>query len=150
METTESTSLRKRLSQESTKTETMITAAVYSTSKFVEFNDVVTHKLTAIGKHIYEVLDQDVDVDKLPKEKQLEAYKVKSEIFRDVLQACARTVNDAAVGGSNTGNAVQDYLIDLLVKRKLHDLSKKFRFDFYYAYRYILASFFAASKCAII
>ena len=73
----------------------------------------------------------------------MKAYKVKSEIFKDVLRAYARIVDDATTEGNNIGNAIKDHIIDLLARRKNHDLSKKFKLDFYYAYKYLSTSFFA-------
>ena len=41
----------------------------YSINKFVEFNNTITSKLIIKNKHIYEILDQDIDVNILFKEK---------------------------------------------------------------------------------
>ena len=62
----------------------MFNVAVYSIKKFIKFNDMMMNKLTIINKHIYEILDQDIDINKLFK-KKLKTYKIKSEIFKDVL-----------------------------------------------------------------
>ena len=50
-------SLSEQLSEKATKIKIMLNAAIYSTSKFVEFNNVIINKLTAISKHIYEVFE---------------------------------------------------------------------------------------------
>ena len=81
----ETKTLSEQFDEKITKIKTMLNVAIYSTNKFVEFNNVIINKLTIINKHIYEVLEQNIDVDKLFKKKQLEAYKVKSKIFKNVL-----------------------------------------------------------------
>ena len=49
-------SLSEQLSEKATKIKTILNVVIYSTNKFVEFNDVIINKLTTINKHIYEVL----------------------------------------------------------------------------------------------
>ena len=136
-------SLSEQLDEKITKTKIMLNVAIYSTSKFVEFNNVIINKLITINKHIYEILEQNIDVNKLPKKKQLEAYKIKSKIFKNVLQAYAKTINDAATKENNIDNVIKNNIIDLLFRRKNKNLFKKFTFDFYYAYKHLLTIFFA-------
>ena len=50
-------SLSEQLSEKATKIKIILNVAIYSTSKFVEFNNVIINKLTAINKHIYEVFE---------------------------------------------------------------------------------------------
>ena len=54
---TKTKSLSEQFSEKATKIKIMLSAAIYSTSKFVEFNNVIINKLTTINKHIYEVLE---------------------------------------------------------------------------------------------
>ena len=61
--------LIKQLNEKSTKIKTIFNVVVYSINIFVEFNDTMINKLTIINKHIYEILDKDVDVNKLFKKK---------------------------------------------------------------------------------
>ena len=135
-------SLSKQFDEKITKTKIILNAAVYSTSKFVEFNNVIINKLTIINKHIYEVFEQNIDIDKLFKKKQFEAYKVKSKIFKNILQTCVKTVDDAATKENNIDNVVKNNIIDLLSRKKNKNLFKKFKFDFYYVYKHLSTTFF--------
>ena len=76
------------------------------------------------------------------KEKQLEAYKIKSKIFKNVLQACVKTINNIIIKENNIDNVIKNHIIDLFTRRKNHDLIKKFKFDFYYTYKHLLSIFF--------
>ena len=76
------------------------------------------------------------------KKKQLETYKIKSKIFKNVLQICVRTVDDATTKENNIDNVVKNNIIDLLSRRKNKNLFKKFKFDFYYAYKHLFTIFF--------
>ena len=53
----ETKSLSEQFSEKIIKIKIMLNVAIYSTSKFVEFNNVIINKLTIINKHIYEVLE---------------------------------------------------------------------------------------------
>ena len=136
-------SLSKQFNEKITKIKIMLNVAIYSTSKFVEFNNVIINKLTIISKYIYEVFEQNIDVNKLFKKKQLEAYKIKSKIFKNVLQICVKTVNDAITKENNIGNVIKNNIIDLLFRKKNKNLFKKFKLDFYYAYKHLFMIFFA-------
>ena len=50
-------SLSEQFNEEITKIKIMLNVAIYSTNKFVEFNNVIINKLTIINKHIYEVFE---------------------------------------------------------------------------------------------
>ena len=50
-------SLSEQLDEKTTKIKTILNVAIYLTSKFVEFNNVIINKLTIINKHIYEVFE---------------------------------------------------------------------------------------------
>ena len=50
-------SLSKQFDEKTTKTKTILNVAIYSTNKFVEFNNIIINKLTTINKHIYEVIE---------------------------------------------------------------------------------------------
>ena len=139
---TKTKSLSEQLNEKTIKIKTILNVAIYSTSKFVEFNNVIINKLTIINKYIYEILEQNIDVDKLFKKKQLETYKIKSKIFKNVLQTYAKTINDAITKENNINNVVKNNIIDLLSRKKNKNLSKKFTFDFYYAYKYLSTTFF--------
>ena len=51
------TFFKKQFNQKSIKIKIMINVIVYSINKFIEFNDIITHKLMIINKHIYEIFD---------------------------------------------------------------------------------------------
>ena len=140
---TKTKSLSEQLNEKTMKTKIILNVAIYSTNKFVEFNNIIINKLIAINKHIYEILEQNIDVNKLFKKKQLEAYKIKLKIFKNVLRACVKTVNNTIIKENNIDNVVKNQIIDLLTRRKSHDLIKKFKFDFYYAYKHLSTIFFA-------
>ena len=55
--TKKSKSLIKQFNEKSMKTKIIFNVVVYSINRFVEFNDIITNKLTVINKHIYEILD---------------------------------------------------------------------------------------------
>ena len=103
---------------------------------------MIINKLIIINRYIYEVLEQNIDIDKLFKKKQLEAYKIKSKIFKNVLQTYVKTINDAIIKENNIDNVVKNDIIDLLFRKKNKDLFKKFKFDFYYAYKHLFTTFF--------
>ena len=111
-------SLSEQLNEKTTKIKTILNVAIYSTNKFVEFNNVIINKLTAISKYIYEVFEQNIDVDKLFKEKQFEAYKIKSKIFKNILQVYVKTIDDAAIKENNINNVIKNDIIDLLSRKK--------------------------------
>ena len=136
-------SLSEQFSEKTMKIKIMLNVAIYSTSKFVEFNNIIINKLIAINKHIYEVLEQNIDVDKLFKKKQFETYKIKSKIFKNVLRACVKIVNNTITKENNIDNVVKNQIIDLLTRKKSHNLIKKFKLDFYYAYKHLSMIFFA-------
>ena len=50
-------SLSKQFDKKTTKIKIMLNVAIYSTNKLVEFNNTIINKLTAISKHIYEVIE---------------------------------------------------------------------------------------------
>ena len=135
-------SLSEQFSEKATKIKIILNVAIYSTSKFVEFNNTIINKLTIINKHIYEVIEQNIDINKLFKKKQFETYKIKSKIFKNVLQAYIRTINNTIIKKNNINNVIKNHIIDLLIRRKNHNLIKKFKFDFYYAYKHLLTIFF--------
>ena len=76
------------------------------------------------------------------KKKQLETYKIKSKIFKNVLQTYAKTIDNAIIKENNIDNVIKNNIIDLLFRKKNKNLFKKFKFDFYYAYKHLFTIFF--------
>ena len=50
-------SLSEQFDEKITKIKTILNVAIYSTSKFVEFNNIIINKLTTISRYIYEVIE---------------------------------------------------------------------------------------------
>ena len=50
------------------KTKTIINVIIFSTTKYIEFNNVITQKLIIINKYIYTILNQNVNLNKLSNE----------------------------------------------------------------------------------
>ena len=46
------------------------------------------------------------------------------------------------IENANNDNIVKNQIIEIFIKEKLFDLLKKFNFDFYFTYRYIILQFF--------
>ena len=59
------------LTKKTRKTKTIINVIIFSIIKYVEFNDIMTQKLIIINKHIYAILNQNVNLNKLLNETQL-------------------------------------------------------------------------------
>ena len=53
------------LMKKTKKTKVIINAIIFSIIKYIEFNNVITQKLIIINKHIYVILNQDVNLNKL-------------------------------------------------------------------------------------
>ena len=54
---TKTKSLSEQFNEKVTKIKIILNVAIYSTNKFVEFNNVIINKLTTINKHIYEIFE---------------------------------------------------------------------------------------------
>ena len=65
MKTKKSKFLTKQFNEKSTKIKIMLNVIIYSINKFVKFNNIIINKLIIINKHIYEVLDQDININKV-------------------------------------------------------------------------------------
>ena len=64
--------------------------------------------MIVINKHIYAILNQNVNLNKLLNETQLQIYKNKFEIFKDFLRIYAKIINDVAIESANNDNVIKN------------------------------------------